>query len=156
MYSVFDIALWFLLKNNSEIKTHQAENDDYEVYEGISHLKLQKLLYYAQGVFLAINNKKLFNNNIEAWEHGPVVPEIYAEYKINGRNNIPIKELTKEQQKTIETIELDTETSNILNTVYNNFAIYTAWQLREMTHVPNGPWDITIKENKNGYQLELK
>ena len=45
MYSAQDIAKWFLYKNYAEQKAKMASNDDYEVYDGITHLKLQKLLY---------------------------------------------------------------------------------------------------------------
>ena len=47
----------------------------------ISHLKLQKLLYYSQGVSLALRNQPLFNNKILAWAHGPVVREVWEYYK---------------------------------------------------------------------------
>lgn len=145
MFSANDIALWFVLKNNSKMKENEAENDEYEVYEGITHLKLQKLIYYAQGVYLAITGQKLFFNDIEAWTHGPVVPEVYDEYKKYGKGNISNITLTEEQEEIITDIEIDRETSEILNMVYDNFAIYTAWQLREMSHVKNGPWDKAIK-----------
>lgn len=145
MFSAKDIAIWFLLKNNAMVKEHVVANDDeYEVYEGITHLKLQKLLYYAQGLSLAINKEPLFAENIEAWKHGPVIPEVYSVYCSNGRNIIEI-EMGNNEEKILTNIENDDKVNNILNLTYNNFAIYTAWQLREMTHENNGPWDITQK-----------
>jgi len=145
MKSAQDIAIWFLLKNNAENKEHEAVNDDYEVYEGITHLKLQKLLYNAQGVYLAIHGVPLFEEAIEAWAHGPVIPEVYEKYRDKGKNNIVVT-LTDENKNIIEKIEEDPEVSEILNLVYDNFAIYTAWQLREMSHKDNGPWDQTMKK----------
>lgn len=154
MYSANEIALWFLYKTNAEIREHIAENEEYEVYEGITHLKLQKLLYFAQGVFLSMNNgNKLFSEKIMAWEHGPVVEEVYFNYKDNGRNFIDLIS-NEENDKIIEKIENDSNTSNILNMVYSNFAIYTAWQLRDMTHEPGGPWDVTVQ--KEGLNHEIK
>lgn len=147
MFSANEIAIWFLMKNNAEMREHEATNDDYEVYEGITHLKLQKLLYYAQGVFLAMTGKLLFKENIEAWPHGPVVAEVYNRYKSYGRDNISIN-VDEHVEETIRKIESNVEISNVLNTVYDNFAIYTAWQLREMSHVKNGPWDKTISNDK--------
>jgi len=47
----------------------------------ITNLKLQKLLYYAQGWYLAFNGEPLFNDRIEAWVHGPVVPGVFREYR---------------------------------------------------------------------------
>lgn len=145
MYSACDIASWFIYKTNAEIKENVADNDDFEVYEGITHLKLQKLLYYAQGVSLSMRNgQKLFDEKILAWEHGPVVKEVYDVYKNNGRNNLDI-DFTDANNAIIASIENDAEVSNILNLVYDNFAIYTAWQLRDMTHEVGSPWDITVK-----------
>jgi len=46
----------------------------------ISNLKLQKLVYYAQAWYLAIHDKPLFDEDFEAWIHGPVIPELYNEY----------------------------------------------------------------------------
>lgn len=144
-YSALDIAKWFLWKNKVEKIENETEYDDkYEVYEGLSHLKLQKLLYFAQGVNLAINDQVLFNDKIMAWTHGPVVKKVYNSFKKYGRDDIDI-ELNEKDIKIIENIELDTSTSNVLNLVYENFGIYTAWQLREMTHVPRGPWETTVR-----------
>lgn len=145
MFNAKDVAVWFLLKNNSEIKEHEAENDDYEVYEGITHLKLQKLLYYAQGIHLALYNEPLFIEHIVAWQHGPVVEEVYDIYKENGRNIINIG-MSKENEEILNSIENDRKACEALNLTYNNFAIYTAWQLRQMTHEDGTPWDITERE----------
>ena len=156
MYKANEIALWFLYKNNAEIKEHISEDEEYEVYEGITHLKLQKLLYYAQGVFLSMNGgNKLFSEKIMAWEHGPVVEEVYFKYKDSGRNNIEVVS-NSNSDAIIRKIENDSNTSNILNMVYSNFAIYTAWQLREMTHEIGTPWDITVKKDGLNHEIKTK
>lgn len=152
-YNASDIAKWFLVKNKSESIEHEATGDNYEVYEGITHLKLQKLLYYAQGIYLALNDDMLFIDNIVAWEHGPVVKRVYEEYKHNGRNPINIK-LTNEDEKLINGIESDSRAIETLRLCYDNFAIYTAWQLREMTHQSDTPWDITVKSRGMGKVIE--
>ena len=144
MFSAQDIAIWFLLKNNAEVREHEATNDDYEVYEGITHLKLQKLLYYAQGIYLALKGEPLFKENIEAWQHGPVVKDVYGTFSMFRRENIEI-EMDKEKEEIVNEIESNKEVSEVLNLTYDNFAIYTAWQLRQMTHEDNTPWDITQK-----------
>lgn len=48
--------------------------------ESLSPMKLQKLCYYAQGYSLA-EGKELFPENFQAWQQGPVVPELYQQYK---------------------------------------------------------------------------
>ena len=55
----------------------------------VSNLKLQKVLYFLQAQYLVSCNKKLFDDEIEAWGFGPVVPSVYHEYKIFGSASIP-------------------------------------------------------------------
>ena len=58
----------------------------------ITNLKLQKLLYYAQAWFMVNNNgEKLFEDDIEAWQYGPLVPAVYDQYKSFGRTPIEIE-----------------------------------------------------------------
>ena len=76
MADVFDVAEFFIQVAN------QSEDDQ------MTNLKLNKLLYYAQGAYLARTGKPLFENRIEAWDLGPVVPEVYHKYKVCGKNPI--------------------------------------------------------------------
>ncbi len=63
-----------------------------EVGDNVSNLKLQKLLYYSQGFHLALFNRPLFEEDILAWEHGPVVREVYRRYSRFGSGAIPVPE----------------------------------------------------------------
>lgn len=101
--------------------------------DGISNLKLQKLVYYAQGFYLALYDEALFDDNIEAWAHGPVVPVVYHEYKSSGKLPIELGSpfnahvcLTKQEISHIETI-------------FDVFGQFSAWKLRNMTH-EESPW----------------
>ena len=64
------------VKDIAQLFIQLGDGDD------VTNLKVQKLVYYAQGFYLALNGKPLFNNDIKAWAHGPVVPELYQEYNI--------------------------------------------------------------------------
>lgn len=55
----------------------------------VSNLKLQKILYFLQAEFLVSKNECCFYQRIEAWSFGPVVPDVYHEYKIYGGAAIP-------------------------------------------------------------------
>lgn len=50
----------------------------------VTNLKLQKLLYYAQGFHLAVYGEPLFEEEIQAWAHGPVIPSVYNRLKRYG------------------------------------------------------------------------
>lgn len=147
-FTALDIANWFLWYNQVEQIEKTIDEDD--LYEGLSHLKIQKLLYYADGICLAINEDTLFEEKIYAWQHGPVVKEVYKELSINGRDEIPFN---VNCINIIEEINSYDDLKEILLTTYDNYAGYTAWQLREKTHVPGSPWQITV--DSTGLQTEI-
>lgn len=103
----------------------------------ISNLKLQKLLYYAQGYHLAMTGRPLFAERIEAWDHGPVVREVYQEYKRFGCNPIPV-------MKSYEPTAFDEGLCRFLEDVHADRGGFTAWHLREMTHAERPWWDTFI------------
>jgi len=105
---------------------------DEESGEAISNLKLQKLVYYAQGVFLALNDDPLFGEPIEAWTHGPVVAELYHRFKEHGSDAIPFND-------EIDLEKYDTKTREVLDEVYQFFGQFSGWKLRNMTH-EEPPW----------------
>jgi uncharacterized phage-associated protein len=129
-YNVEDIAEWFLNKNRIQM--------NFEDSEYITNLKLQKLLYYAQGYYLAKKDNPLFNEDFLAWDHGPVIRKIYNKYKENGANGI-------NYNKDFNII-IDIETEKILEEVYENYGQYTAWKLRNMTHEEE-PWKTTERND---------
>jgi len=112
--------------------------------DSITNLKLQKLTYYAQGFNLALYDEPLFNEPIEAWMHGPVVPNLYYSYKKHGSNPIP-KPIGMDFDRYNE------RTKELLNQVQEVYGQFSAWKLRDLTH-EEAPWinsyqkpDCTIK-----------
>lgn len=100
--------------------------DDEDGEPVISNLKLQKLLYYAQGYALAMLGRKLFSEDISCWTHGPVVETIYHQFKAYGASPLPAAH--------IEIAKYGEEELYILNRVRREYGQYTAWKLRDMTH----------------------
>jgi len=120
MLSCFDVADYFL-----------AQQDE-DSGDTISNLKLQKLVYYAQGLHLAMYGKPLFAEQIEAWTHGPVVPALYHKYKGSGSGNLPPPD-------DFDLQKYDKETKEFLDEVYDVFGQFSGWKLRNMTHA-EPPW----------------
>lgn len=79
--TAFHIAQYFIDRCHEERRRGN--------YQSLTNLKLQKLLYYSQGFYLAIYNKPLFPDRIEAWVHGPTVPSVYKRLQRYGYNTIP-------------------------------------------------------------------
>jgi uncharacterized phage-associated protein len=101
----------------------------------ISNLKLQKLMYYSQGTHLALYDKLLFEEGIEAWTHGPVVASIYHEFK--HFSNAPI-----ESPESFDLNCLTQDEKDSIEEAYEEFGQYSAWKLRNMTH-DEPPWKDT-------------
>jgi uncharacterized phage-associated protein len=105
---------------------------DEDAGDSISNLKLQKLVYYAQAYHLAMYGEPLIPEAIEAWEHGPVVPELYRGYKAHGSGPIPPPD-------DFDLDAYDARTRSFLDEVYDVFGQYSAWKLRNLTHAER-PW----------------
>lgn len=141
MISAQEVAKYFL---------YIAEaNDDQEM----SNLRLQKLLYYAQGFHLALHDKVLFPERIMKWEHGPVVPEVYHAYKRYGNTPIPFTE--------VEIDQFDQQAKDVLDEVYVVYGQYSASALRNMTH-REPPWleaddnaALTARSMKDYFKTQL-
>jgi uncharacterized phage-associated protein len=116
----YDIAQYFL-----------AQRDD-DAGDLISNLKLQKLVYYAQGFSLALYDRPLFPERIEAWTHGPVVPGLYYEYKNYGSGALPFP-------SGCDFSSFNAQTRELLDEVYATYGQFSAWKLRDMT-LSEPPW----------------
>ena len=111
--------------------------------ELMTNMKLQKMLYYQQGFHLAYFGTPLFDEDIEAWMYGPVIPVIYEEYKSYGRNGIePNRELafSFEQKKELA----------LFNEVCKVYGAYSAIGLMNMTH-EEMPWKSTPTGEGEGH-----
>ena len=105
-----------------------------EAFDDLTNKKLNKLLYFAQGHYLKKYGRPLFNNVIEAWEHGPVVPEVYSTYKEYGDK--PIKRYDSNM-----IAEITPETEGLLFNVARQYGRYTVSKLQNMACVAGSPWD---------------
>lgn len=121
MYKALTVAKWFVA---------WAETNDAH----LSNLKLQKLLYYAQGFHLAMYRKPLFSDALQAWSHGPVVPDVYHYFKHIGSDSIELAE-----SDDFDWPDVDKKTTQFLISIWEQYGSIAAWQLRNMTH-EEGPW----------------
>ena len=116
----FDVADYFLTLANEDVG------------DSIPNLKLQKLVYYAQGFSLALRGEALFDEPIEAWTHGPAIPELYHKYKEHGANAI-------DKPENVDFTKYDDGVKSLLNQIYEEYGQFSAWKLREMSHEEE-PW----------------
>jgi len=128
-YTAYQIAQYFIWK-------------DFVDPKNLTHLKLQKLLYLAQGWYLAYTGKQLFSDRIFAWKFGPVIKDIYHIYKHRGNS-----ELKMSYQNFSEPNYISLEVKQFLNKIWDSYAKFDAIVLSELTHIKGSPWSETIREN---------
>lgn len=132
-YSVRLIADYFItLANEETIGEGNAS-------EKITHLKLQKILYFAQSAFLSLERGALFNEKIEAWKYGPVIPDIYKVFK--SKTDL----LSLDDRLSWDFSAISTEDISLLKDIWEEFGKYSAKKLVDITH-GHGPWKDVYKE----------
>lgn len=132
----------------------------------LSHLKLQKLLYFSHGWYLALSDegRPLFASDIEAWPYGPVIESIYQQFTLFGKDPIvgfrahdlvyKSGEMDKEKvhvNYNLEVVYLDDEEKKIigplLDRIWEIYSPLSAYRLAHLTHLPGTPWRKLFDEN---------
>ncbi|MGB8685746.1 MAG: type II toxin-antitoxin system antitoxin SocA domain-containing protein [Microcoleus sp.] len=98
----------------------------------MTNMKVQKLLYYAQSLHLALYNEPLFEAEIQAWRYGPVCPPAYKFYSEFEAQQLPIP-----QQESL--LQLPSQKKELLEEIWEYFGGYHAYRLSDMTH-GEFPW----------------
>ena len=124
--TVFDVAKYFLSRV------------EFEAGSLMTHLKLQKLCYYAQAWHLVFENVPLFDEHFEAWAHGPVSPSLFQEYKGYSYHPIPAPEDFDDHM-------FNSPQKETLEAVWDTYGQFEAKYLEDLTHQEN-PW-ITARGN---------
>lgn len=102
-------------------------------------ITLQKLLYYIQGMSLAYSNKPAFDEEIQAWKYGPVVPAVYYnDEEIRIMTELEMNDFDDECFN-FENINFDEDLTIIINDVVNTYGKLSGFTLAELTH-DEEPW----------------
>ena len=116
----------------------------------ISHLKVQKLLYFSVGHCLAKNNRYIVEENFQAWQFGPVLPGIYDSLK--KYDDSAITELIEYNDGNCYLYKKD-EVFDGIKYILDKIGSCDVWGLVEISHDKDGPWFKTVK-NK-GYREDI-
>lgn len=126
-------------------------NRSIETGSPVTNLKLQKVLYYTQAAFLVEYGEPCFEESIEHWRHGPVVPKVYSEYKgyvdkkildaqdeclevfVDSNGNLAAKRLEFNRNNFYE------EDIELMNTVIDSYQNVEPWEMVDKTH-EELPW----------------
>jgi uncharacterized phage-associated protein len=106
----------------------------------VTQMKLQKLVYFAQGYHLAKYNEPLIKENFQAWKYGPVVPEIYEDFKLYGSKLITDTASFIPAETDQKRYLLDNKALESIQYTWNVLKDYSAMALSNWTHQPQTPW----------------
>lgn len=129
-YKAIDIANWFI------------SQFDEESGDVITHLKVQKLLYFSEAWSQVLLDRELFSEDMEAWTHGPVVRDVYREFTGAGWGPLSVSG---------EIPDFDEETQSVLSQVLEAYGSVAAKTLEHLTH-QDLPW----KEARRGVPDEAR
>lgn len=101
-------------------------------------MQLLKLVYIAHGWSLALLKAPLVNEEPEAWQHGPVFPSIYREFRRFGSQ--PITSNATGPFGSVPSANLSEQQSMVIRSVVKNYGDSHAFTLSRITHEPGTPW----------------
>lgn len=115
----------------------------------LSQMKLLKLVYIAHGWHRGYFGQNLINDAVQAWQYGPVIPDLYRKISAYGRNAVDAPIYGYGMAGDGANPPPNPQTMLLLDNVWNAYASYSAGQLSSITHQPGTPWD-TIWNREGG------
>ncbi len=128
--------------------------------EPVSPMKMQKLVYFAHGWHLAIKEKPLINEVIQAWTYGPVIQILYDKFKKYGSGHI------KENASFLDVVDgemvfdeylispEDKDTTEFLEEVWKVYGPLDAFRLSNITHYEGSPW-YNVMFPSDGHEMRV-
>lgn len=121
--------------------------------EGITPMKVQKLVYFAHGWHLAITGEPLVDEPVQAWRFGPVIPSVYRQFRDFGRN--PVQDFARvvtfspfDVSSIIPRVSKgDKFVQQLITKIWEIYGRFTAVQLSNLTHQDGTPWHKIWNEN---------
>lgn len=112
---------------------------------GLTLMQLLKLVYLAQGWSLALLKKPIVEDDVEAWQYGPVYPRVYREFNRYGPNRIG-KYAENDFSGLQYSSDFDDNDLIVIKSVVNSYGHLHAFKLSELTHQPGTPWNIIYND----------
>lgn len=113
-----------------------AEEDGYS----LTPMKLQKLLYFAQGHSLSLLDKSLIRDDCQCWPYGPVYPHVYTALRCYGTNTIEEPIVDESKLERFDPNQISESDFSFLRSLWKRYGRFDAFYLSELTHIPDGPW----------------
>jgi uncharacterized phage-associated protein len=115
----------------------------------VSNLKLQKLLYLAHMFHLGKYDEPLITGNFEAWEYGPVQPEVYQTAKVFG--SLPVENIFRSILDAPDGTEVE-----LIDEAFKSLGNSAPGRLVSITHWEQGAWAGNYASGFRGAQISNK
>jgi uncharacterized phage-associated protein len=121
----------------------------------LTQMHIQKLVYLAHGWNLAVNGKELVEDEIEAWDFGPVIRKLHDALAIFGAKKIGrLLRWNDDVPSSAERFgpaigEFAEKEIDVIHEVWKNYKGFEAFKLSALTHAPGGPWSKTYEKGKS-------
>jgi len=120
-------------------------------------MKIIKLVYIAHGWCLALLDKPLILEPVEAWRYGPVIRILYDTFKQSG--NEPIQGLAEynevESKSGPVEEQIKEDCIEVIYSVYHSYGDFEAFQLANLTHRPASPWEKAIGASRTSIPNDI-
>lgn len=122
----------------------------------LTHMQLQKLVYLAHGWSLGALHAPLIEDDVEAWDFGPVIRRLYDALRCYGRGPVqrpinwgddtPFRDDDGEEAFA----QLTPDENAVIDLVWRKYGAFPAFKLSALTHQPGTPWTETFAHGRNG------
>ena len=123
----------------------EIQERDRLVLKRIDQMKLHKLVYYAQAWWLGNGHEPLFDDKIEAWPWGPMIPSIYPHFQPAKLNDIDMHRLPGPDGSRFD--EMPEKVWSFLEQVWDTHKDFTGHELSYAAHKPKEPWAIVTSRH---------
>lgn len=139
-----------LIKKDRKLKGIDIAKYILSIVSPCKHLTLEKLTYFCYADYMASTGKKLFEDKIYAYMHGPIVNSIYVQFRHRGTDD-----LSETKEANSQTSSYSSAKSRILfaddgnqklrsiDETLKKYAQLDAWDLVKLTHRTGSPWQRT-------------
>lgn len=110
-----------------------------ETGEPLTVMQLIKLVYIADGWSIALRGKPLSNQDVEAWQYGPVYRSVYNDFRQFGAKPVTAPAYVMGSQIPFRE-EFSTDEDQLIRTVVGAYGKLSAFALSNLTHQPGTPW----------------
>ena len=116
----------------------------------MTNLRINRFLYFAQGWCIARLGRPLFDEEIQAWRYGPVIPSVYETYKVCGRN--PVECIEKDDYlDAFSSDEID-----LMIDVAMEYGRFSTSALASISHAEGTPWAETYDPEQPGKAIPVE